>query len=77
MNVSDAQRLKALEAEKTKLKKLLANQPDEAWSMDFVFDELANGRRIKTLTIVDDCCKDAVQFAVDTSIPRRCTHSGA
>lgn len=37
--------------------------------MDFVFDELANGRRVKTLTIVDDCNKEAVQIAVDTSIP--------
>ena len=25
-------------------------QPDEVWSMDFVFDELASGRRVKTLT---------------------------
>ncbi|WP_415656062.1 IS3 family transposase [Roseateles sp.] len=44
-------------------------QPDEVWSMDFVFDELANGRRVKTLTVVDDCSKEAVQIAVDTSIP--------
>lgn len=44
-------------------------QPDEVWSMDFVFDELANGRRVKTLTVVDDCSKEAVQIALDTSIP--------
>lgn len=37
--------------------------------MDFVFDELANGRRVKTLTVVDDCSKEVVQIAVDTSIP--------
>ena len=37
--------------------------------MDFVFDELASGRRVKTLTVVDDCSKEAVQIAVDTSIP--------
>jgi len=43
--------------------------PNEVWSMDFVFDELANGRRLKTLTVVDDCSKEAVQIAVDTSIP--------
>jgi putative transposase len=36
--------------------------------MDFVFDELANGRKVKTLTVVDDCTKEAVQIAVDTSI---------
>ncbi|MBX3604590.1 MAG: IS3 family transposase, partial [Piscinibacter sp.] len=44
-------------------------QPNEVWSMDFVFDELANGQRVKTLTVVDDCSKEAVQIAVDTSIP--------
>jgi len=44
-------------------------QANEVWSMDFVFDELANGRRVKTLTVVDDCSKEAVQIAVDTSIP--------
>ena len=37
--------------------------------MDFVFDELANGRKVKTLTVVDDFTKEAVQIAVDTSIP--------
>lgn len=44
-------------------------QPNEVWSMDFVFDELANGRRVKTLTVVDDCSKEAIQIAADTSIP--------
>ncbi len=44
-------------------------QPNEVWSMDFVFDELANGRRVKTLTVVDDCSKEVVQIVADTSIP--------
>jgi putative transposase len=43
--------------------------PNEVWSMDFVFDELANGRRVKTLTVVDDCSKESVQIVADTSIP--------
>jgi len=37
--------------------------------MDFVFDELACGRRIKTLTVVDDCTKKSVCIVADTSIP--------
>ena len=37
--------------------------------MAFVFDELATGRKVKTLTVVDDCTKEVVQIAVDTSIP--------
>ena len=44
-------------------------QPNEVWSMDFVFDELANGRRVKALTVVDDCSKESVQIVADTSIP--------
>ena len=44
-------------------------QPNEVCSMDFVFDELATGRRVKTLTVVDDCTKESVQLVADTSIP--------
>lgn len=38
--------------------------PNHNWSMDFVFDALANGRPIKCLTVVDDCTKEAVEIAV-------------
>lgn len=44
-------------------------QPGEVWSMDFVSDDLANGRGVKTLTAVDDCSKDVIQIAADTSMP--------
>ena len=36
--------------------------------MDFVSDVLANGRRIKVLTIVDDFSKEAIDLAVDFGI---------
>lgn len=42
--------------------------PNHTWSMDFVFDALANGRAIKCLTVVDDCTKEAVEIAVDHTI---------
>ena len=45
------------------------DRPNEVWSMDFVFDELASGRRVKTLTVVDDCTKESVEIVADTSIP--------
>ena len=38
--------------------------PNHTWSMDFVFDALANGKPIKCLTVVDDCTKEAVEIAV-------------
>lgn len=34
--------------------------PNHTWSMDFVFDALANGKPIKCLNVVDDCTKEAV-----------------
>jgi putative transposase len=37
--------------------------------MDFVMDALADGRRLKMLTIVDDFTKEAVDIVVDRSIP--------
>lgn len=44
---------------------LLPSARNEVWSMDFVMDTLANGRRLKMLTIVDDCTKEAIDLAVD------------
>ena len=41
---------------------------NQVWSMDFVSDVLANGRRIKVLTIVDDFSKEAIDLAVDFGI---------
>jgi len=32
---------------------VFSEQTNEVWRMDFVFDELANGRKIKTLTVMD------------------------
>lgn len=42
----------------------LPDMPNHTWSMDFVMDALANGRRIKTLTIVDDFTKECLDIPV-------------
>jgi putative transposase len=39
-------------------------QPDQAWSMDFVADQLANGARFRTLTIIDVFSKEALAIEV-------------
>lgn len=41
---------------------------NERWSMDFVSDALANGRRIRVLNVVDDCSRELVGQLVDYSI---------
>jgi putative transposase len=43
-------------------------QPGHRWSMDFIHDVLATGRRIKALTIVDDFSRESPAIAVDTSL---------
>lgn len=42
--------------------------PNEVWSIDFVMDALANGKRIKCLTIVDDFTRECLDIAVDFGI---------
>ncbi len=43
--------------------------PNERWSMDFIHARLINGRRFKSLTIVDDCSRESPAIETDTSIP--------
>jgi putative transposase len=45
-----------------------ASRINEVWSIDFVMDALANGRRIKCLTIVDDFSRECIDIAVDHGI---------
>jgi transposase InsO family protein len=41
---------------------------NEVWSMDFVFDRVASGRSIKSLTVVDDATHEAVAVVPEHSI---------
>ena len=42
--------------------------PNERWSMDFIHDQLATGRRFRCLTLVDDFTRQCLAIHVDTSI---------
>ena len=46
-----------------------AVQRKERWAMDFVADALANGRRIRVLTVVDTFTRECLATEVDTSLP--------
>ena len=44
---------------------------NERWSMDFVADQLANGRRFRVLNVVDDFSREMVGQLVAVSISGR------
>lgn len=44
------------------------HRPNARWSLDFVSDALASGRRIRILTIVDDFTRECLKMVVDTSL---------
>jgi putative transposase len=47
---------------------LVANQ---RWSLDFIHDQLTDGRRFRILAIVDDCTRECLALVADTSISGR------
>ena len=47
----------------------LPTRTNERWSMDFVSDGLGDGRKFRSLNIVDDYSRECVAAEVDTSIP--------
>ena len=42
--------------------------PNDRWSLDFVSDQLTDGRRFRVLTIVDDCTRECLALVADTSL---------
>ena len=49
----------------------LPKAPNVSWSMDFVSDGLADGRRIRCLNIVDDYTRECLAIEVDSSLTGR------
>jgi putative transposase len=44
-------------------------QPNERWSMDFVSDELADGRALRFLNVLDDYSRECLSIEADRSLP--------
>ena len=47
---------------------LIEARPNARWSLDFVHDQLADGRRIRVLNIADDVTRECLAAIPDTSI---------
>jgi putative transposase len=67
LSVKRRRRRKGLATERLPL--LRPDAPNLTWSMDFVMDVLASGRRIKCLTCVDDFTKECLTITPDFGIP--------
>jgi putative transposase len=52
----------------TRAPMLIPLRPNERWSLDFVSDQLTDGRRFRILTIVDDCTRECLALVADTSL---------
>ncbi|MCK1316882.1 IS3 family transposase [Bradyrhizobium sp. 162] len=50
---------------------LVEARPNARWSLDFVHDQFASGRRFRVLNIVDDVTRECLAAIPDTSIPGR------
>ena len=46
-------------------------RPNARWSLDFVHDQFAGGRRFRILNVVDDVTRECLAAIPDTSIPGR------
>jgi putative transposase len=45
--------------------------PNDRWSLDFVSDQLASGRRFRILAIFDDCTRECLAAVADISLSGR------
>ena len=49
----------------------LPQGPNQRWSLDFVSDVLADGRRLRVLVVVDDFTRECLALVADTSVSGR------
>ena len=45
-----------------------AAHPDARWSLDFLADSSGASRKFRILAVIDDCCRENLCLAADTSI---------
>lgn len=50
---------------------LVPMAPNQRWSLDFVSDSLACGRRFRMLNVIDDYSRECLACIVDTSLSGR------
>jgi len=52
----------------TRAPMLIPMAANDRWSLDFVSDQLTDGRRFRILAVVDDCTRECLALVADTSL---------
>ena len=48
---------------------VVPDRPNDMWSMDFMADQLGDGRSLRTLNVIDDFNREGLAIEVDFSLP--------
>jgi putative transposase len=52
----------------TRAPMMVPSAPNQRWSVDFVSDQLTDGRHFRILAVVDDCTRQCLALVADTSL---------
>jgi putative transposase len=55
----------------TRAPTMVPSRPNDRWSLGFVSDQLASGRRFRVLAIFDDCTRECLAAVADVSLSGR------
>lgn len=69
MRLNIRRRSKKRLPERVKQPLVVPTAPNQCWSLDFMSDALADGRKFRVLNIIDDYNRESLKIEVDTSLP--------